>query len=152
MPRDPIPTWFYALVVVHREDKFLIVHENSHGELWYLPAGRVEPGENMIEAARRETFEEAGIPIVIEGLVRVEHTPQRYGARVRAIFVAAPADDTPPKSRPDEHTLEARWVTLAELDAYPLRGREVREVFEYVARGGTIYPLTVLTYEGLPYF
>jgi phosphatase NudJ len=89
---------------------------------------------------------------VIEGLLRVEHTPQRYGARVRAIFVAAPADDTPPKSQPDEHTLEAKWVTLAELDAYSLRGSEVRQVFEYVARGGTIYPLSVLTYEGLPYF
>lgn len=152
MPRDPIPTWFFALVVVRRDDRFLLIHESSHGQLWYLPAGRVEPGETMIDAARRETYEEGGIPIVIEGILRVEHTPTIHGARVRAIFVAGPADDTPPKSQPDQESLEAKWIRLDELADYPLRGDEVRQLFEYVARGATIYPLSLLTYEGQPYF
>ena len=51
MPRDPIPTWFFALVVVRQGDRFLLVHEAKHGQDWYLPAGRVEPGESLTDAA-----------------------------------------------------------------------------------------------------
>jgi hypothetical protein len=38
MPRDPIPTWFFVLVVVRLDNRFLLVHEATHGQLWYLPA------------------------------------------------------------------------------------------------------------------
>ena len=60
MARDPIPTWFFVLVAVRRGDLFLVLQERKHGQLWYFPAGRVEPGEDLITAAKRETFEEAG--------------------------------------------------------------------------------------------
>src|SRR5262249_19177094 len=61
MPREPIPTWFFALVVVRKGNQFLVVHERKHGQLWYLPAGRAELGETLLEAARRETLEETGL-------------------------------------------------------------------------------------------
>ena len=94
------PTVFIALAIVRLGRRFLIVHERKHGQRWYLPAGRVDPGETLVEAARRETLEEAGIPIVVDGIVRIEHTPLADCSRVRGIFVAHPADDTPPKSTP----------------------------------------------------
>jgi phosphatase NudJ len=147
MSRQPIPTWFFALVVVRRGDEFLLVHERKHGQLWYLPAGRCEPGEELVEAALRETLEESGVPVEIEGLLRFEHTPMYGGSRVRAIFVARPIDDTPPKNAPDEHSLEAAWVTLAQLERLPLRGGEVRRLLEAVAAGAPIYPLSVLGRE-----
>src|SRR5262245_60629830 len=97
MAREAIPTWFFALVVVRKGDRFLAVHEAKHGQRWYLPAGRAEPGETLAEAALRETLEETGVPIVLEGLLKLQHTPLRDSARVRALFLARPADDTPPK-------------------------------------------------------
>ncbi len=145
--RHGIPTWYFALVVVRRGDEFLVVHETKHGQKWYLPAGRVESGETLIEAAHRETLEESGVPIVLDGIVRIEHTPIPAGARVRAIFVAHPADDTPPRTTPDRESLGARWVTLADLDRLELRGEEVRELFEHVARGGVVHPLALLSRE-----
>jgi phosphatase NudJ len=148
MPRDPIPTWCFALTVVRRGDQFLIVHERKHGQHWYLPAGRVEPGETFGEAAIRETREEAGIAIVLEGIVRIEHSPRQDGARLRVVFVASPADDRPAKSQPDAESLGAAWVTLPELAGYSLRGEEVRELFAHVAAGAPIYPLSVLAAEG----
>jgi phosphatase NudJ len=151
MSRDPIPTWCFALVVVRLERRFLLVHERKHGQRWYLPAGRVEPGETFVEAAIRETREEAGIDITVDGILRIEHSPSLDGARMRVIFVARPASDAPPKSEPDDESLGAAWVALDELDAYPLRGDEVRTLFEHVARGPAVYPLSVLVPETAPY-
>src|SRR5262245_32694694 len=102
MSREAIPTYFFALVVVRKDDRFLVVHEAKHGQRWYLPAGRAEPGEPLADAAIRETLEETGVPIVLEGLLKLQHTPYRDSARVRALYLARPADDTPPKSQPDE--------------------------------------------------
>lgn len=150
MARDPIPTWCFALVVVRKGDRFLIVHERKHGQGWYLPAGRVEPGETFAEAAIRETFEEAAIPVVLDGVVRIEHSPSPSGARMRVVFVGHPADDRPPKQEPDAESLGAVWATIAELARYPLRGGEVRELFAHVEGGAPVYPLAVLSYEGAP--
>lgn len=42
----------------------LLVHEARHGGGWYLPAGRVEMGETLVDAAVRETLEESGVRAV----------------------------------------------------------------------------------------
>jgi phosphatase NudJ len=140
------------LVVVRRGDQFLLVQESSHGQSWYLPAGRAEAGEDLATTARRETLEEAGIPIVVEGILRVEHSPDVGGnARLRVVFAGRPINDTAPKSVPDDESLRAAWVGLDELAYYPLRGDEVRELCEYAARGGPVYPLNLLQREGSPY-
>jgi phosphatase NudJ len=143
-----VPTWFFALVVVRRGDQFVLVHETKHGQLHYLPGGRAEPGETLAEAAVRETLEEAGIPVVLDGLLRLEHSPSPDSARVRAIFLAHPEDDRPLKRVADEHSQGAAWVDLETLEKYPLRGDEVRDLFEYVARGGPVFPLEVIGHEG----
>ena len=151
MARESIPTWCFALVVVQRGDQFLLVHERKHGQLWYLPAGRVEPGETFAAAACRETLEETGVPVRLLGILRVEHTPGPTSARLRVIFLGRPLDDAHPKTVPDNESLGAAWVTLAQLKDYQLRSEEVGELFEYVAGGGTIYPTTLLQLEGAPF-
>lgn len=151
MAREPIPTWCFSVVLVRKGDRFLLVHERKHGQLWYVPAGRVEPGETFLEGAVRETLEEAGVLIRVTGIVRVEHSPGPTGARMRIVFTGEPTDDRPPKSVPDEESLGAAWVHLSELSRYPLRGPEVRELMEYILFGGAVYPLDVLSHEGAPY-
>ena len=150
MAREPIPTWYFAVVVVRQGDRFLLVHERKHGGGWYFPAGRVEPGESLAAAAQRETLEEAGIRIAVDGILRVEHTPDTSAARVRVLFTAHAMDDTPPKRQPDEHTLGAAWVTLAELASLPLRDAEVARVLGEVARGAPVYPVSLIDTEGAP--
>ena len=150
MPRKPIDTWFFALVVVRKGDNFLLVQERKHGQRWYLPAGRAEPGESLAEAALRETLEETGVPVRLLGVLRLEHNPLGREARVRALFLAEPIDETPPKSWPDDESLQAAWVSLPELDDYELRSDEVETLLRYVASGGAIHPLSVLQREGTP--
>lgn len=147
MAREPIPSYFFVLVVVKKDEHFLLVHEQKHGQLWYLPAGRVELGEDFATAAKRETLEEAGIPIELEGVLRIEHSPHPEYTRVRVIFVARPVDNTPPKSWPDEESLEAGWFTLEEIQELPLRGEIVLESISYIANGGNVVPLSIITQE-----
>lgn len=142
--REPMPAWFYALVLVRRGDQFLLVEERDHGGGWYLPAGRVEPGESLYEAALREVREESGLDVVLDGVYRVEHTVlESGGARVRVLFSARPVDDREPKSQPDEHTLRAGWFTAAGAATLPLRSEEVTGLLA-LAQAQAPAPLAVL--------
>jgi phosphatase NudJ len=151
MSRDPIPTHSFALVIVrHPDGRFLLVQERKHGQGWYLPAGRVDPGERFVEAALRETLEESGLAVEVTGLVRIEQQPTASSQRLRVFFVARPVDpSTPPKAVADAHSLGAAWFTLDELASLPLRGDEVRAWCSAVAQGRVVVaPLSLLTDEG----
>ena len=152
MAREPLPTWCFALVVVRQDDRFLVIRERKHGQLWYLPAGRVEPGEDFFTAARREAEEEAGFSVRLTGIVRVAHTPRIGGeTRMRVVFVGEPADGPieDPTGGPD--AIDAAWVTPDQAEQLPMRDDRLPALFRYVARGGPIYPLDLLTFEGAPY-
>lgn len=116
-------TTLVVLSVVEDNGKYLLVQE--HDGSWYLPAGRVEAGENLIAAAVRETVEEAGILIGLRGIIGFDHEWSPRGMRMRFCFVGYPATNLAPKSTPDEHTLSARWFTRAQIEALTLRHPEV---------------------------
>jgi len=46
-------------VVTNGEGKVLVV--SQHGTSWSLPKGHIDPGEDALDAARREIYEESGI-------------------------------------------------------------------------------------------
>jgi len=66
-PRGPIPTWYFALVVVRRGHRFLLTQERKYGATWSIPGGRVEPGESLASAAVREVLEETGLEVAVDG-------------------------------------------------------------------------------------
>jgi ADP-ribose pyrophosphatase YjhB (NUDIX family) len=148
VPRDPIPTWFFVKVVVRQDGRFLLVQERRFEQPWHLPAGRSEFGETLVAAALRETLEEAAVPIVLDGILRVEHSPHPDKAYLGVIFLAHPAADVPPKSVPDEESLAAGWFTLEEAERLPLREPDVLEVLRYVRDGGPAFPISLLARKG----
>ena len=72
MSRTRIPSNFFVFVIVEHAGQVLLVREAKHGQRWYAPAGGLEPGESIREAAIRETQEEAGVLVEPLGLLRVE--------------------------------------------------------------------------------
>jgi phosphatase NudJ len=139
MSRSAIPSSFFVFTVVEHGGRFLVIRERKGDQRWYAPAGRLEPGETIEEAAVRETMEEAGVHVVPTSVVRIDQ--QWFPSETtglsswwRFVLVARPASaDITPKSWADEHSLEARWATLAEIDALPLRHPEVISLFEQAA-------------------
>lgn len=144
MNRGPIPTWYFALVVVRRGQRFLLTQERKYGSCWSIPGGRVEPGETLFTAAIREVHEETGVPIRLDGILRIEHAPTDTGVRMRVVFAGSPIDDTPPKTIPDDESLGAAWLTLDEIRERKLRGAELRALLESISDGRQVFPLDLL--------
>ena len=46
-------------VVINKEGQVLVVSQN--GNSWSLPKGHIDPGEDKLQAATREIYEESGI-------------------------------------------------------------------------------------------
>src|SRR5689334_18818632 len=130
MARPGIMTWYFALVVVRRGHRFLLTQEQKYGGSWSIPGGRVEPGESLGGAAVREVLEETGVPIRLDGVLRIEHSTDEYGSRVRVLFTGSPIDDTPPKTVADEESMGAAYLTLDELRGRKLRGAELGALLE----------------------
>ena len=60
--------------IVKKDNKYLLVQETKEickGK-WNIPAGRVEDGESVIEAAKREVFEETGCKVNITGVIEIK--------------------------------------------------------------------------------
>ena len=59
---------------------------------WYLPAGRMEPRETIVEALQREVKEEAGLQCEPLTLLSVE---ERGPSWIRFVFLARPTGMAP---------------------------------------------------------
>ena len=79
----------------------------------YLPAGKVEPNENLIEAAKREVLEEAGVDVDIATLFSIEEQGIRW---LRFNFLGKlKSDEIKLKSVADKETLGAEWYSVDEI-------------------------------------
>lgn len=59
--------------IIEKDGKYLLVQENKEkcrGE-WNIPAGGVDDGENVVDAAKREVFEETGCKVEITGVLEI---------------------------------------------------------------------------------
>ena len=151
--RQGVPLYAFGLTVVRRkrDGKFLVVQE-KYGDAYWLPGGGIDAGEFPKSAAERECVEEVGIRVNITGILRVECSPTPRGCRMRYIFFGEPAEgeDDMAKTVPDFESVGAAWVSAEEIQTLPLRSDEPLEWFKYIAAGGRVHPLAVLTPEGAP--
>ena len=129
--------------VVPREGRFLVVRERENGlEVINQPAGHVEPGETLQQAALRETFEETGWRVALTGLLGLSHytSPRNGRTYYRVSFVAEPLARES-EAMLDEEIIAAEWLPLEVLEQSPnLRSpMVVSDIRKYLANA--IYPL-----------
>ena len=106
--------------VVEKDGKFLFVEEHAEGVMHTVfnqPAGHVECGETIIEAAIRETMEETGHTVEVKHLLGIyTYTPPMFPDRTyyRFCFLAnSIAYD--PNATLDAGIVGPVWMTLDEL-------------------------------------
>ena len=119
-------------VVVRRDDQVLLVQRGNpprRGD-WGIPGGVVELGETLREAARREVREECGIEIQVAELLDTFEVLQRDDAgrlQYHYVIIDFAAEYVGGDVYAASDVLDARWVTVRDLDAVvlPAKTREV---------------------------
>ncbi len=111
-------------VLVERSGTFLMVEERIEGRLCLnQPAGHLEAGESLVEAATREVFEESRWRVEVTHLVGVHSWTHPDSGRswLRFVFCAVPLDEQPGPLDPP--VVAATWLTRAEINEASERHR-----------------------------
>jgi 8-oxo-dGTP pyrophosphatase MutT (NUDIX family) len=135
-----------AAAIIHRDDKFLLIEEESEGRLVLnQPAGHLEVGESIIDAVIREVREESCYLFTPEYVSGIYHYVA--GANItylRFTFVGkvgAQLDNC----TLDTGVIASHWLTLDELRAQAGRVRTPQVIVaieEYLA--GQRFPLSMV--------
>ncbi len=97
---------------------------------WEFPGGKCHDDELPEATARRECFEEVGLPIVVKALRRIVRHVYPHGFIALHFFDCETAD---PAAEPDPAT-GFRWVAATDLPHYTFPGGNDPIVAELVAR------------------
>ncbi len=92
---------------------------SDQGGTWGVPGGALDPSEDAVTGALRETREEAGVDpaaVAVRGTHVLDHGPWAYTTVVGEV---APGAAVEPAAT-DPESLEVRWVPLGELGTLPL--------------------------------
>ena len=103
--------------VIERDGRYLICQRPAHkrhGSLWEFPGGKLEPGETLLQAARRELREELGLQATRVGTARLSITDP--GSHFVVCFVDVQVEGEPALL---EHSA-LDWLGSSELLNLPL--------------------------------
>ena len=114
-----------VMMVVDDQGRVLLVRQYrlpARAKLWELPAGRLDPGEKPLQAARRELQEETGYRARRWKKLFTVYVSPGYVAEKMHIFVATGL--TKGEARPmEDERIQCRWFTPNELHQMILAGR-----------------------------
>jgi ADP-ribose pyrophosphatase YjhB (NUDIX family) len=113
MEKEYLKVFVAAAVILERDYRYLLVQEGKEEAygLWNLPAGRVEVGETIEEAAVREAKEETGYSVRLVGKVAVIHEGHEYN--VKHVYAGEVADGD--LVLPEGEILDAQWFSFEQM-------------------------------------
>ncbi|WP_347986868.1 NUDIX hydrolase [Methylomonas sp. AM2-LC] len=133
--------------VIEKNKRFLLVEETtSQGLAFNQPAGHLEAGENLLDAVKREVFEETAWLFEPQALVAIQlwrKTPD-FPSFLRFCFCGE-VHSHHPQQKLDDGIIQTHWLSHADIIA---RSRQLRSplVLESIDQflQGQRYPLSIL--------
>lgn len=108
-------TFIAAGGIIEQEGKYLLIQEareDFHGK-WNLPAGQLDPGETVSEAAKREIYEECGFSVELTGVCQIGSWKLVDNIAIGIIFSTKIVGGEI-NFNPDE-IMDAKWFTYDEI-------------------------------------
>ena len=81
-------THFSLVICRHPITGMYLAVDESKDRGWWVPGGGVDNGESFDDGAKRECIEEAGVDIILKGIINITCT----SLKMRVIYYAEPAD------------------------------------------------------------
>jgi len=133
--------------VIEEQGKFLLVEEEtSNGLAFNQPAGHLEPGEEIINAIKREVNEETAWQFEPEYIIAIQlwRKTSEFPSFIRVCF-AGKVHSHNKEQTLDEGIVATHWLTPKEIAAKKSQLRSplvLTSIDEYLR--GECYPLTLL--------
>ena len=133
------PTLLVGRCFVKRDDgKLLIVRraldDNHNAGKWEVPGGKVERGQGLADAQKREIWEETGLRVrVIRDFVCAYSYPIEGGRRYQAKFGIAQVVEDGKEVRLSHEHADHKWVSFEQMLDYDLAD-EVRSTARIAKR------------------
>lgn len=121
-------TYVVACVILNERNELLMMQEakESCAGKWYLPAGRMEKGETIVQAATREVLEETGLHCKPDTLLVVETAGGTWFRFVLTGNAIGGELKTPAKA--DKESLQAKWI--GNLQEISLRSNDILHLID----------------------
>ncbi|MGC5772733.1 NUDIX hydrolase [Paenibacillus pabuli] len=139
-----------SVSIIH-EDKVLMIKENkaSVRNTWNFPSGRIEYGEDILEAARREAKEETGYDVRLTATTGIYNFISSTNHQVVLFHFTGDIIGGCLKLNAAE-IMDSKWITLADLlipELLELRDREVIKQITENLISRKEYPLALFNEE-----
>lgn len=135
--------------VVFSAQRFLMVQENG---VYNQPAGHLEEGESLQEAALREILEETAWSVALTGFLGASlyRSPHNHTTYLRHTFTATPLHHHPEQAL-DDDIQRALWLTRQEVLTLNEEGRlrsplVLKAIEDY--QSGKCFPLELVSGTG----
>jgi len=138
------PATIFVSTVVEKDGKILMIQEgkdnyHQHGK-WNFPAGHAELGENLTEAAIRETKEESGYDVKIDGILSIRKKDFTDEMSVILFFKGSVVREN---SAHEDNIMNVKFVPIDEIRELDLRFSDLVEIAD-LAKSGKTYSLDIL--------
>lgn len=113
MEKENIKVEVVAGVVLKKDNKYLLLQEKQPKAymLWNFPAGKIDLGESLEEAAIRETKEESGYDVELVREIKIFH--EKSISAVKHVFEGKIIGGE--LKFPEDEMFDAKWFTYEEI-------------------------------------
>ncbi|XP_046403335.1 8-oxo-dGDP phosphatase NUDT18 [Ischnura elegans] len=150
VPSDFVPKlhkticYVVAAIIINEKNEVLMIQEakSSCAGQWYLPAGCLEPNEDIDDAVVREVKEETGLDMKPTSLLMVQSTADGWMRFVFTGKIVGGTLKTPADA--DDHSIQAKWISnideldLRKDDIYPIVDQCRNYLHNFNKAGGAV--------------